>query len=313
MTTGDDADLGKAAIADRRFPVLTIPAESGETTVTEIANAAAQYRAAAILVDVREGLSRSDLESLRRRSLQIVCLDDLSDRRLAADWSFHPPEPDIDRLDWTAFRGERRVGWDWTVLGCRSVEPDGRKREAGSEADSSRTPSVLVSMGGSDPAGMTLKVVDGLERAEAAFRTSIVLGPGYGHHDALTRLLARCKRRTDLLGTVPSLVEAARQSDLAIVAFGVSAFEIASAAVPAVHLCLTDAHNTGASLFAAADMSVNLGVHDAVTPDQIARAVDTLITDKPRLRSMGSIAGKRVDGLGARRISDLIAQSVCRA
>src|SRR5208282_516887 len=97
-------------------------------------------------------------------------IDDASPRRLAADLAYYPPVPQAEKLDWTGSHCERRIGWQWAILGLG--------KPAASWGHAGPRPTLLVTMGGSDPAGLTLKCAHALAKLDPAFRARFVIGPG---------------------------------------------------------------------------------------------------------------------------------------
>lgn len=93
----------------------------------------------------------------------------------------------------------------------------------------SRVNNVIVSMGGSDTYGVTIRVVEILKRL--AKKGTIILGPGFEHLDALQAVMtADFVVKTD----VPSLVEEFQYYDLAITAGGITPFEANASGLPCI-------------------------------------------------------------------------------
>ncbi len=68
-------------------------------------------------------------------------------------------------------------------------------------------------------------------------------------------------------------------ADLALCAFGVTAYELAAFGVPALYLGLTDDHARSAGAFDAAGMGVSLGLAANVTDDDIRTQIRALLDD----------------------------------
>jgi len=260
-----------------------------------------------LVFDVRDDLARADVDKLREKGILIVVVDDASERRLAADFAFYPPVPQVQRLNWDGFTGQLFVGWDWVIL----------RREF---AHSSRTPicyspsairnsplKVLVTMGGSDPNGLTLRTVKALDLLQEDFQTIVLLGPGFVHHDALRNQLATMHRRFDVRENVSDVAVLMTQADLAVASFGVTAYELAAMGVSAVYLCLTQDHAESASPFVEAGMAICLGVSADVTEEMLAQKVRNLLRDVSGRLRMARQATMQVDGQGVRRVADILA------
>jgi len=82
-----------------------------------IADLARRTGAAALVLDVRTGLSRADVAALRGELPLIVALDDSSERRLAAHLAVYPPAPQTRALSWPGGDTDLCIGWKWALTG----------------------------------------------------------------------------------------------------------------------------------------------------------------------------------------------------
>jgi spore coat polysaccharide biosynthesis protein SpsF len=255
----------------------------------------------ALVLDVRDGIAREAVRTWRKQSVLIVDLDDPEDKRLEADLAFYPPVPQIERMDWSDFSGLLHAGWEWIVL----------RREFGLPPQdmpirsSSREPVCLVTMGGSDPAGLTITALKTLAELPGAFTVLAVIGQGFMHHEAL-KSLEMPKGRFDVWRNVTDMRALMEQADLAVASFGVTAYELACMGVPAVFLCLTDDHAQSASAFVKAGMAVSLGRYDLATQADLRGAAASLLEDPSRRAAMSRAAHQNVDGKGVSRIAQCI-------
>ena len=275
---------------------ITFAMESGAEFVSGFPVTGPSLTAADVLVaDVRgESVSRRDLDAFPGL---VVVIDDGSDRRLAADLAFYPPVPQVQRLDWTGFTGDWYAGFDWVVLrqAFASVEERVAESPSGQEA-----PTVLVTMGGSDPFGLTAATLDELGRhpvPEATYH--VVLGPAYEgpYLSALTSGLdVRYYRApTDLQALMG-------RATVAIASFGMTAYELAAMGTPAIYLSISEDHAESASACEAAGLGVSAGMDPSAVPE----ALGALLSNPERRAQMGAQARSRVDGRGAERIARLM-------
>ena len=257
-----------------------------------------------LIMDVRTNLKTEAVQSIRESGVVIVTIDDTSPRRLHADLAFYPPVPQVDCLDWTGFTGELFIGWDWVILRPQFTQSARRARASRSEAElqiqaKNRPLTLLVTMGGSDPAGLTLMALEGLEQIGINLRVLIVIGGGFMHETALNELLGATKKRYEICRNVTDMASLMTEVDVAVASFGVTAYELAAMGVPTIHLCLTPDHATSCQAFVTAEMAISLGEYGKVQPIDIARAVHALVMD-PRLRRTMSERGLLIikrDGL----------------
>jgi spore coat polysaccharide biosynthesis protein SpsF len=172
--------------------------------------------------------------------------------------------------------------------------------------DRASLPRILVTMGGSDPAGLTLKVVRALNQLNSDFQALIVIGPGFKHHMSLHELLHKSHRYFEIRENVSDMVTLMSNAEIAITSFGVTAYELAAAGIPSIFMCLTKDHSESASAFVDKDIALNLGVHDQVSESTLSEAIRHLTDNEMIRRDMGKRAQQLVDGRGASRIAKLI-------
>jgi spore coat polysaccharide biosynthesis protein SpsF len=289
--------LGSETVRQQGYPAISITTDAnGYEAGLELA--LRDFDARMLVVDVRDDLSRAHLDRLRARGFAIALLDDLSERRFAVDWSFHPPVPQVRRADWSGVHGKYFIGWEWTILRTQFAEPLPPRAAA--------PDSILVTMGGSDPGGMTPQAVRALESVAAPVPAVVVIGPGFQRRDEVVALLAKSRRQFRLEENVQDMRALMLHATLAVCAYGMTAFELAATGVPALYLCLTEDHVESASALDEAGMGHSLGLYSKVTDARLAAAVTDLLENADQRARMARVAPTLIDGLGARRIAEIL-------
>lgn len=261
-----------------------------------------------LILDGREGPSRAELEKLKRSVAVTAVVDDGHDRRLAADFAYYPPVPSAKALDWANSNTLPRIGWEWAVLG---IAPPGMAKHR--DAVRSSRPTVLVTMGGSDPQGLTLRVAKALSVLDSAFRIRFVIGSGLKDAEKVARGLVTLKKNYETVEGADDLSIEYASADVALCAFGVTAYELAASGVPAIYLGLTEDHVCAATAFADAGMGISLGLADRISDSDIAHTVQWLLS-KPHVRKeMRSTALSLIDGQGAGRVAADLAAALLAA
>jgi spore coat polysaccharide biosynthesis protein SpsF len=248
-----------------------------------------------LILDGREGPSRAALEKLKRQVAVTAVIDDAGERRLAADLAYYPPVPDALALPWSGSNCLPRIGWQWALLGLNANVQT--SRAAGSR------PTLLVTMGGSDPLGLTERAAGALAGLASTFRIRFVIGGGMRDGAAVAGRIARRRRNYETIEGADDLSTEYANADLALCAFGVSAYELAAHGVPAIYLGLTRDHARSASAFAEAGMGLSLGVASEVADADILNAVQTLMYNASARRRMHHMGLSLIDGQGAARIA----------
>jgi len=247
------------------------------------------------LLDGREGPTRAELEKLKRGVAVTAVIDDSHERRLAADYAYYPPVPGAKALDWRDSNTLPRIGWEWSLLGLNP--------HTGAARAPSSLPTLLVAMGGSDPHGLTLRMARALAPLDSVFRVRFVIGTGMKDGSTVARGLVALKKNYETVEGADDLSTAYASADVALCAFGVTAYELAACGIPAIYLGLTPDHASSASAFADAGMGISLGVADQVADADVLRTVQWLLNKPAARREMRNAGLSLIDGQGAARIA----------
>jgi spore coat polysaccharide biosynthesis protein SpsF len=97
-------------------------------------------------------------------------------------------------------------------------------------------------------------------------------------------------------------------ADIAIVSFGVTAYELAAEGVPTVHFCLSEDHMKSAEAFVARNVALTLSVEESSDAENISRAVAVLLNTPEKRNSMRCHAWELHLGEGCRRAAEAIAK-----
>src|SRR6201999_4115704 len=96
-----------------------------------------------------------------------------------------------------------------------------------------------------------------------------VVGSGMADARGVARTIAAMKSNFETIEGADDLAVAYASADLALCAFGVTAYELAAFGVPALYLGLTEDHAASAQAFADAGMGISLGVAEDVSDEEI--------------------------------------------
>ena len=258
-----------------------------------------------MVCDCRDDFPRSAIDGLRERGMLVAVIDDISDRCLSSDLVFFPPVPQLNRIDWGEFSGQRFIGWEWLLL--RSDLQEIKTFPTSQHA----YPRVLVTMGGSDPYGFTLKALRAFQMVTQDIELIVVLGPGFFCQQELERLLPHVKGNVRIHSNVNNLPQLIHESDLVVGAFGNTAYEAAALKRFGIYLCGTPDHAESASEYMQAGFGVSLGLGAEVTDEQLAGAIETYVSTS--FRNNHNLSGTlqhSLDGLGVVRIAEKLIQAL---
>ena len=289
---------GAAARAARHgHEVIRMPDEL-ERAALALVEAVRQSCMDAVVLDVRDPFPVALLASLRSEGVLLAAIDDESELRLEVDHVFSPPMPQIEALSWPGFTGTRHVGWEWVPLRREfSRAPRCVPRGDGS---------LLVCMGGADPAGLTFQAVRALERLDEPDALTVVVGDLFAHGTELRALCARSRHDIAVQESVVEMAALMRDSSLALVSFGVLAYELAALGIPALHVSLTPDHAVCAARFEEAGMACHAGLARELSETRLAEQVERLWRDREARTAMSARASEQMDGRGAQRIAEVL-------
>jgi len=278
-----------------------------EVTMVEdhgaLSSLVANHKPDMLVLDGREGPTRLEIEQLRQTGIGTAVIDNGSDARLACDFAYYPPVPQACALDWTGARTLVRIGWEWALLGLNPHLTPAR-------APATVWQTLLVAMGGSDPQGLTLRAARALIPLELNVRVRFVIGSGMENASGVARTIAGMKSNFETVEGADDLAVAYASADLALCAFGVTAYELAAFGVPALYLGLTEDHARSASAFDNAGMGISLGLASAVTDKNILGQVKALLNDPIQRLDMRHAGLATLDGGGASRIAADLVQAL---
>jgi UDP-2,4-diacetamido-2,4,6-trideoxy-beta-L-altropyranose hydrolase len=162
---------------------------------------------------------------------------------------------------------------------------------------------VLVSLGGVDPHGLALQVV--LALADCGFRGGGVTVLAGTHNPHEQELLSTCQ---DLgfvgLKSTHTMAQLMEHADWAVGAGGVSLLERCAMGLPSIALAIASNQRPGVAAAQSAGAVLALDPLNARFPDQLRRAIQSLLTEPERLKAMSQAAMSVCDGRGTVRVAD---------
>lgn len=169
---------------------------------------------------------------------------------------------------------------------------------------SKRARKILVSLGGGDCSGGTLKVARALHEVGAAhdLEVLILIGAANPHYESLRHATEdSCfpLRIERWVSDMPALLEWA---DVAISAGGTTCWELAFMGLPALTIIMADNQLLVANALAEANVVRNLGRHETLERDDLVSALLSLLSDFPLRAEMSQRGRTLVDGKGAERV-----------
>ena len=238
-----------------------------------------------IWINDRLNTRRSHSETIKRLGAKLVTFDDRGDGAELADMNicallFEKTESLMGK--------DVRLGVEYMILNPE-IAAFRRLRQS--------LASILVTLGGADTYGVTVRVAKWL--SSKPFSVTIVTGPSFQHMAELEEVVATAAPdRLKLLNHVPSLAAEMHGHDLAITGGGITPFEACAAGLPCVVIANEPfeipvgraLEELGAAFFAGHHSAFDLGILEKPIP----------------IRTMSETAMTKVGLGGVGRVADLL-------
>ena len=186
------------------------------------------------------------------------------------------------------------------------LRPQFREARENFKRENNEVKRVLVFMGGADPTnetGKALKAAKLLNRDNIA--VDVVIGASNPFKNEI-KTMAKQMPNTTCYFDVNNMAELMSSADISIGASGTSTWERCCIGLPSIVMVLADNQKEIAEELEREGVVVNLGWHGDVTEMDIRDAVQNLLADSDKRRSMGLKGKMMVDGNGAIRVVEKI-------
>ena len=135
---------------------------------------------------------------------------------------------------------------------------------------------IIVTFGGTDPSGLTIKAIKSLEEINFKGKVDIVVGPGNQRIIDISKLISNSTLRIEKHFKVLNMAELISKADLAITSAGRTVTELIAMSVPGIVLCqnLKELEHTHASIQYGV---LNVGLGENLTIEVLGKHIKTLI------------------------------------
>jgi UDP-2,4-diacetamido-2,4,6-trideoxy-beta-L-altropyranose hydrolase len=166
---------------------------------------------------------------------------------------------------------------------------------------------LLVSMGGSDPDNVTLRVLDAIEQvAVADLDVTIVAGGSNPHQTSVAGAAARSKHSCHILNNVANMQELIAWADLAISAAGSVCWEYCALGLPALLVAVAENQIANAEALDAAGAARLLAGGSRFSIGEMTQRITHLVNSAPERQALSQTARILVDGRGAGRVLSVL-------
>ena len=280
-------------------------------------------RASGLLLDISHRLTAKRLKgfdgytrSLRKHCPVIGLIDGLKYGAL-----IEQATPDVD-LVITPYYGVKNVSplgekGFFHLAGCEyMVFQEEYAAAAVGDRDISRAGArVLVTFGGSDPQGLTLRALEWLSLVKRDLEVRVVVGPGF--ETALAEKVRQSAKggrfNCEVIESPEVLVDLMLWCDLAISSTGLTKYELALTGTPALFLSIDKEHAEIHKAFEPVGTGRDLGLYSRVNAETVAGEIEELLDDYRRRQEMSRNGREVVDCLGGERILGRLRQCLQRS
>jgi UDP-2,4-diacetamido-2,4,6-trideoxy-beta-L-altropyranose hydrolase len=161
---------------------------------------------------------------------------------------------------------------------------------------------VLVTMGGSDPANLTARVVNALALVGSnELETIVVVGGSNPYADSM-HLSDSVAKKISLRRDVTNMEELMAWADVAISSAGTTCWELCLLALPSLLIDVAENQSALARELGRLHCAIHLGSQGELSGKQIAGQLEKLLGSEEMRRELSIRCRELVDGLGAQRV-----------
>ena len=221
-----------------------------------------------------------------------ISADVVLNQNLHAEETLYPHRTARTRLllgtRYALLRREFRAARSQQTISLKTISPIGSK--------------VLVSLGGSDPQNVTLRVLEAIEQVELDLEVVVVSGGSNLHSDTIAAAVSRSRHRSSLRKNVQNMQELMSWADLAISAAGSVCWEYCALGLPALLVTVAENQAVNARALEAAGAARLMPGGSQFALEDMSAAVTRLANSIAERQTLSKDAGKLVDGEGAPRV-----------
>lgn len=167
---------------------------------------------------------------------------------------------------------------------------------------------LLLTFGGSDPQGLTVRAVLALAGLPREVELVAVTGPAFSHGEELRAALPQLGRPVTLVSEASGahIADLMLEADLVLCSGGMTVYEIAALGTPGLVLAQNAREDARMRAFARHGTIEYLGLGADLPVAELGAAALRLLRDAARRREMSARGQALVDGLGALRAAEVV-------
>jgi spore coat polysaccharide biosynthesis predicted glycosyltransferase SpsG len=241
---------------------------------------------------------------MRDSGLKWLQFDGFASQKMLANWVLSvSPAASYDRYEPLRERPETvfLLGPKYALL--RSEFFEWRPRHRFSE----KVQKILLTFGGGDDRGATLFCLTALTHFWESIEAVILLRSSNPHLMAVHKWASQNKRlKINIRVDEQEIARCMNGSDLAIIAGGMTTFEVAATGLPALILQIADNQALNARAWDGLGAAKFMGNLENINGDDLRQSVQLLLGDSEQRLSMSQAGKSQVDCLGSKRVANIL-------
>jgi spore coat polysaccharide biosynthesis predicted glycosyltransferase SpsG len=290
-----EKSLAVTRLAERGFSAVETftPGDTAEATLHAEVDAVLRRGPGLVIFDV--GSTSHDLAaSVKAVGGFVVTFEDLGDGRYLADLvvDANLTESTNPRKMMTTTR--YLLGPEYAIISPECLKAKRKRRRV------QDLRKVIVSCGGSDPAGVTAHVIPALTTLDTEIDVEVVIGPAFAHAAELDKAILKSPRICSIVEAPLDLPARLRAADVGIICGGVTLYEAAFLGLPSIVIAQNPMQLRNLPPFESRRAIINLGLAANNPYPNILPALRRL-GDQAERKAMSEALEKYVDGRGIQR------------
>jgi UDP-2,4-diacetamido-2,4,6-trideoxy-beta-L-altropyranose hydrolase len=195
------------------------------------------------------------------------------------------------------------LGTDYALIRKGFLRFAGYKKDIPDKAQN-----ILITMGGSDIENHTSWTLRALNDIDTSLFAKVPVGASNPHMHSVRKLAESSKHQVEILDAPEEMADLMRWADIAVSAGGTTVWELFFMGVPSLLGITADNQENIVNTLSIRGFALSLGWLDVHKPDALSFIISEMIRDQHLRKKLSEKSTSVVDGLGAKRVSDILWQ-----
>ncbi len=165
---------------------------------------------------------------------------------------------------------------------------------------------IIVTFGGGDRLGSTLKVLNALNKASLPIKITVIIGNAFPFMKEFEQLRSTLSSHFEIIFNAPHIEDYMYQADLAFCTAGYTGYELIAVGTPFFIIEQENEQHPIVQKLVETGAALSLGYHDVIPEEKIITAVKSLLSSPQQLVEMKKKCYGLIDDKGTERVADEI-------